>query len=105
MNNKYIDIYNDIFTALDTQDLIIKESFLMKSIDIDDVKKNLTATVKTLKAIDTKLFEGIDSKNWGSGGRNEVRRNAIRRKTKRPNEIRRSHIKSKKRTSLKNRRH
>ena len=33
-----------------------------------DVKKNLTATVKTLKAIDTKLFEGIDSKNWGSGG-------------------------------------
>ena len=41
MNNKYIDIYNDIFTALDTQDLIIKESFLMKSIDIDDVKKNL----------------------------------------------------------------
>ena len=70
-----------------------------------DVKKNLTATVKTLKAIDTKLFEGIDSKNWGSGGRNEVRRNAIRRKTKRPNEIRRSHIKSKKRTSLKNRRH
>ena len=41
MNNKYIDIYNDIFTALDTQDLTIEETFLMKSIDIDDVKKNL----------------------------------------------------------------
>lgn len=41
MNNKYIDIYNDIFTALDTQDLTIEESFLMKSIDIEDVKKNL----------------------------------------------------------------
>lgn len=41
MNNKYIDIYNDIFTPSDTQDLTIEETFLMKSIDIDDVKKNL----------------------------------------------------------------
>lgn len=41
MNNKYIDIYNDIFTSLDTQDLTIEETFFMKFIDIDDVKKNL----------------------------------------------------------------
>ncbi len=41
MNDKYINIYNDIFTTLDTQDLTIKESFLMKSININDVKKNL----------------------------------------------------------------
>ena len=41
MNNKYIDIYNDIFTPSDTHDLTMEESFLMKSIDIDDVKKNL----------------------------------------------------------------
>jgi len=64
-------------------------------------KNKETASTNPRNTVDPRLFEGIDSKNWGSGGRN-----AVRRKTKRRHAIhRRTHIKHKKRTSLKNRRH
>jgi len=39
-------------------------------------KKNKgTASTKPRNTVDPRLFEGIDSKNWGSGGRNFYRKN------------------------------